>query len=108
MQLLTSELDGLRYAEYRSGMATALGRRIADEVRNYLAQQEITQQELADRLGKRQYWVSRRLTHQAAIHADELVVIATALGQPVSRFIPDNVDVAEPVGRKRRTQRAAA
>jgi len=89
-------------------MATALGRRIADELRSYLAQQDITQQELADRLGKRQYWVSRRLTHQAAIAADELVVIASALGQPVTRFIPDDVDIAEPVGRARRRTGVAA
>jgi transcriptional regulator with XRE-family HTH domain len=72
-------------------MAKPLKHLIADEVRSVLTAHGVTQQELADRLGVRQYWVSRRLTYKAAISADELVRIAGVLGEPVSRFVPEDV-----------------
>jgi len=71
-------------------MSTSLKDSIAAEVRAEVARQDLTQQQLADRIGPpaSQWWVSRRLTGDVAIAADELVKIANALGVPVTKFLP--------------------
>jgi len=71
----------------------SLGAQIAAEVRAELARQGLTQQQLADRLGVRQWWVSRRVAEDGsrrpvAITAAELVLIAGALRVPVGQFLP--------------------
>lgn len=64
-----------------------ISERIAAEVRAELARQALTQQELADRLGLTQWWVSRRVTGLTPIGAAELVRIAEALNVPVIQFL---------------------
>lgn len=67
---------------------------IAAEVRAEVARQNLTQQQLADRLGVNQWWVSRRLIEPVrdrkpptSISAAELVLIAEALDVAVAQFL---------------------
>lgn len=64
---------------------------VASEVRAELARQRLTQQDLADRIGEGQWWVSRRLTGTVPFAVAELVRVAEALGVPVERFIHGEV-----------------
>lgn len=70
--------------------ASSLAGHIAREVRAEMARQGISQEALAERLGDGWYQrrVSRRLTGEVAINLDELEQISSALGMPVSHFMP--------------------
>lgn len=70
-------------------MSTSLQNSIASLVRDVVAAQGLTQQTLAERLGEGQWWVSRRLTGDVPISAPELMRLATALGVPITRLLPD-------------------
>jgi transcriptional regulator with XRE-family HTH domain len=72
-------------------MLTDINARIAAEVRAEVARQQLTQQQLGERMGRPQHWISRRLTGDVPFTADELVTFAAALGVPVSRFLGDGV-----------------
>lgn len=72
-------------------MPKPLNATIAAEVRAEVARQSLTQQQLADRLGEQQWWVSRRLTGLVPFEAAELVRVAEALGVPVTQFLPTEV-----------------
>ena len=63
----------------------------AAELRAEVARQNITQQQLGDRMGVRQWWVSRRLTGDVPITVEDLVRFAAALGVPMSQFLPEDV-----------------
>lgn len=64
-----------------------LSGRIAAEVRAELARQAITQQELGERLGYTQWWVSRRVTGLTPFTAAEIIRVAEVLGVPVTNFL---------------------
>ena len=81
-------LDGLRYAKYARSMPSPLNDAVAAEVRAEVARQALTQQQLADRLGEGQWWVSRRLTGDVAWEIADLMRVAEALGVQVTQFIP--------------------
>jgi transcriptional regulator with XRE-family HTH domain len=68
-------------------------RTIAAEVRAELARQQITQRELADRIGMFQQALQVRLAGRRPFRAEELAAIAAALGVPVTQFLL----TAEPV-----------
>lgn len=65
----------------------SLARRIGAEIRAEMARQDISQEELARRLGWSQQWVSRRITGVTPVDAGELEAIAAALGVPVSQLL---------------------
>lgn len=69
-------------------------RTVAAEVVAVMAEMGITQEVLAKRVGWNQQRLSRRLAVDGksfvAFTAGELVVIATALGLPPTRFLPDH------------------
>lgn len=58
------------------------------ELRAEVARQGLTQQQLADRLGVRQWWVSKRLRGHVQVSADELVRLAEALGVEPAQLLP--------------------
>lgn len=60
----------------------------AAEIRAEMARQQLTQQQVAERMGVRQWWVSRRLTEMVRISTDDLVLFADALGVPHTNFLP--------------------
>lgn len=70
-----------------SPQATMARQSIATEVRAELARQSKTQRDIADILGVPQSAVSLRLSGQRAFRAEELVILADALGVPVDRFL---------------------
>lgn len=67
-----------------------LANRVAGEVRATLGRLGVNQAELARRLGVSEQWVSIRVRPQpqVAIDLTELEQIATALGVPVTTFLP--------------------
>ena len=69
-------------------MPSSLNDAVAAEVRAEVARQALTQQQVADRIGERQYWVSRRLTGEVQWEVADLVRVADALGVPITQFIP--------------------
>lgn len=64
---------------------------IANEVRAELARQNKTQRDAAEILGLPQQSVQMRLKGRTAFRAEELAVLASGLGVPVSRFFPQSV-----------------
>ncbi len=62
-------------------------RRVAAEVRAELARQQISQSELAKRLGVAQQTVSRRITGDIPFDIAELSKIAEILGVPFANFL---------------------
>lgn len=60
----------------------------AAELRAEVARQALTQQQVAERMGEGQWWVSRRLTGDAQITVDDLVRFAAALQIPVTQLLP--------------------
>jgi transcriptional regulator with XRE-family HTH domain len=68
-------------------MDGTLRSRVAAEVRAEVARQQKTQQDLAEILGLPQQAISLRLNAKRAFRAEELVVLAEALGVPVDRFL---------------------
>lgn len=61
---------------------------IAAEVRAELARQKKTQREIGDILGLPQQSVQQRLNGKTPFRAEELAVLADALGVSVSSFFP--------------------
>jgi transcriptional regulator with XRE-family HTH domain len=76
-------------------MPTPFNAAVRAEIRAEVARQALTQQQVADRLGERQWWVSRRLTGENPIEVLDLVRIASALGVPIEQFIPDHSQATE-------------
>lgn len=72
-------------------MTSPLPDRVAREIRAELARQEMTQAALAAKIGKTEFYVSRRLgagdARKTPIDMADLELIAEALGVPVSRFV---------------------
>jgi len=68
-------------------MPTDLRDTVATEVRAEMARQRLSQQALAERLGEKQWWVSKRLTRSIPFTIEDLERIATALEKPVAHFI---------------------
>ena len=62
------------------GMAELSSESIAANLRAEVARQNLTQQQMADRLGVGQWWVSRRLTGEVPVTAADLTRFAEALG----------------------------
>jgi transcriptional regulator with XRE-family HTH domain len=62
------------------GMAELSNESIAANLRAEVARQNLTQQQMADRLGVGQWWVSRRLTGEVRVSAADLTRFAEALG----------------------------
>ena len=82
-------------ARFRTPSADTFAGRIAHEVRAEMIRQNLSQQQLADKLGWTQRRVSRRLTGDRPIDASEPEQLAAALGVPVARLIPiDATEVA--------------
>jgi transcriptional regulator with XRE-family HTH domain len=70
-------------------MPTPIAQSVAAELRAEIARQSLTQQELAERLGERQWWVSRRVTGEVSVTAEDLVRFAAALGVPAAQFLKE-------------------
>jgi transcriptional regulator with XRE-family HTH domain len=70
------------------GADSPLVQRIAAEIRAELARQGISQEALAQRIGRDQTWVSRRTTGAIPIDVAELEAIAAVLSVPVHQLIP--------------------
>lgn len=54
-----------------------------------MERQGLSQEQIGERLGWPQRRVSRRLTGDVSISAEELSELAAALGVPVTRFLAD-------------------
>lgn len=61
---------------------------VAALLRSYLASKRMKKRELAQKLGQTDFWIGRRLNGQTPITTGELMTIADALNEPVSRFMP--------------------
>lgn len=68
-------------SEDRGGQADQL---VAGEIRAELARQRKSQAELASQLGVSRPWLSRRLSGETPLSVGDVVVMADALGVPVS------------------------
>lgn len=72
-----------------TGPATiALAQRIGREIHAEMIRQGLTQEDLAERLGRSQQWVSRRITGRTPVDAADVEQIAAALGVPLTRLLP--------------------
>ena len=67
---------------------TTLARRIGLRIRAAIAGADVTQEELAERVGKSQQWVSRRITGTVPADASDIELIAAALDVPVAQLLP--------------------
>lgn len=56
--------------------------------------QDLSQADLADRVGEGQPWISRRLSGTVIVDVVELGRIAAALGVPVAQLLPVDPAVA--------------
>ena len=70
-------------------MSIALRDAMIDALRTEISKQGLTQQQLGERLGEGQWWVSRRLTGQVRMSVPELVRFAVALGVDAASFLPE-------------------
>lgn len=61
---------------------------IAAEIRAEMARQQITQRDLAEKVGIFQQALQVRLTGARSFRAEELAAVAAALGVPVTNFLP--------------------
>lgn len=68
---------------------TTLARRIGLRIRAALAGADVTQEELAERVGKSQQWISRRITGTVPADASDIELIAAALDIPVHQLLPE-------------------
>jgi predicted XRE-type DNA-binding protein len=73
----------------RTTSAAKIRGAIATEVRAELARQQRTQREIGAIIGLPQASVQMRLKGITPFRAEELVMIADAIGVPISRLIPD-------------------
>jgi transcriptional regulator with XRE-family HTH domain len=69
-------------------------RAIAAEIRAEMARQNMTQRQLAERVGIIQQALQLRLSGARSFRAEELAAVATALGVPVTQLLP----AAQPTG----------
>lgn len=69
-------------------MNPTLNASVAAEVRAELGRQQITQHQLAARLGWAPALLSRRLTGRTPLRTDDIERIAQVLGVPLSQLIP--------------------
>lgn len=81
-------------ARLRTPKDQTLAASTAREVRAEMGRQGVSQADLAKRLSCTQRTLSRRLTGDVAIETDLLENIATALGVPVTQFLPAPVRAA--------------
>jgi len=65
-------------------------RRVRERLRDLLRDKRWSQSELARRLGKHRVWVHYRVTGVTEIKADEIPVLADALGVPPYAFFEDS------------------
>jgi transcriptional regulator with XRE-family HTH domain len=63
---------------------------VAAKLRGCLAEKRLTKHDLAQRLGRTDFWIGRRANGQTAISVGELIEIADALGEPLTRFLPED------------------
>lgn len=77
--------------------ATTARNAIASEVRAEIARQQKTQREVAELLHMPQPSLNLRLKGERPFRAEELVVLAEALGVPVERFLPAPAPTPLPV-----------
>jgi transcriptional regulator with XRE-family HTH domain len=82
-------------ARFRTPSADTFAGRIAQAIRAEMLRQNLTQQELADKLGWTQRRVSYRLTGDQPIDVAELEAVARVLGVPLSALIPADDTPAE-------------
>lgn len=68
-------------------MATQLHQRIAAEVRAEMGRQDVSQGQLAERLGTHQTAVSRKLTGRFEFTVKDIEAYAAALGVPVDQLL---------------------
>lgn len=66
---------------------------VAQRVRDRMAAQGLSQQGLAELLGKRQQWLGRRLVGETKFEVTEVIAIAAALQVDVTELLP-KVDAA--------------
>jgi transcriptional regulator with XRE-family HTH domain len=69
-------------------------RRVRERLRDLLREKRWSQSELARRLGKHRVWVHYRVTGVTEIKADEIPVLAEALGVPPYAFFEDSASAA--------------
>lgn len=60
---------------------------VCGEIRAVMARQGLTQEELSERIGVRQSWVSKRLTGNVRLALVDVDRIARALGVPLSQLL---------------------
>ena len=58
------------------------------EIRAEMGRQDINGNQLAERLGTSEMWVSRRLSGVTPLRVADLIRIADALGVPITQFLP--------------------
>lgn len=61
--------------------------RVAAEIRAEMGRQNLSQQQLAARMGQAQPWVSRRIKGNASLDLDDLDAFAAALNVPLHRLL---------------------
>jgi transcriptional regulator with XRE-family HTH domain len=71
-------------------------RRVRERLRDLLREKRWSQSELARRLGKHRVWVHYRVTGVTEIKADEIPILAEALGVPPYAFFEDTSASAAP------------
>jgi transcriptional regulator with XRE-family HTH domain len=76
------------------GVNQTLNRSAAAELRAYLARNEMTIAEGADKIGASHAWLARRLNGTTPTTLDDLERICTAFGIPISQVIRPTEDVA--------------
>lgn len=62
---------------------------VRTEIAVWMRRRELTQDELAAKIGVGQSWVSKRLTGKVSISVDDLESFALALGVPAAEFFRD-------------------
>lgn len=68
-------------------MSTSLAEHVRGQIKAELARRDLTNTQLAARLGVSDMWVSRRLAGTVPIAVAELEQIADAIGIPVGVFL---------------------
>lgn len=64
---------------------------VAEEIRVRMTRRRLSQTELANLLGERQWWVSRRVNGTTPITLDDLERIARALSVAVIELLPEGL-----------------
>jgi transcriptional regulator with XRE-family HTH domain len=70
-------------------MGEEFTRKVAAEIRAEMARQQMSQDQLADRIGMSQSTLSRRLTGSLPFDTTELAKVAEALGVVVTALLPN-------------------